>query len=526
MELTVNNFFSHLIFHPYAASTKKERVIAAMISIALCIFGGLIHLFCALRNCLMGRATRSNPPHVAVQQTTDRVGTRTIAPSPAPTAAPVYMQTIPIAPRHHLAAAIGRMGAHLHSYQKQTIIALFNQAMLTPHPKQKFQELIDANINTPEGWGRDKASHIKANILPFMPEYSSNPVSEPAIPIHSTIVPTHSEPRIVVEPTTAPLPPPPTVAVPADPLTDLQHQLNLTIAHMGAHLHPFQQELIRTLVAEAMRSFHPRHELETLIDNRINVAGGWGEAKADHIKTNILPLLPEVNATAVPQTMQRGSISVSDPLAITLTAIAEQPIDPQGNTLVCFYKTGPTAFLGNFSICPNGIILWGERFRCSEAAFQWRKYQLAAQQNNHTLMANDPKMREFFTCEGEQAFQLSRYFDNSYRGVYVTGWITGVRDTVMWEVLKAKFNQNSSLNKLLALTKTAYLLEHNQVKGRDLHWSDNYDGSGENMLGRMLMAIRAGIRSDAPIPYTDHDKARILAGALFANRNGLSYSIF
>lgn len=52
MRLTVDNFFSHLIFHPFDAHTKKDKVIALVASIACGIFSiGICHVICAIRNC-------------------------------------------------------------------------------------------------------------------------------------------------------------------------------------------------------------------------------------------------------------------------------------------------------------------------------------------------------------------------------------------------------------------------------------------------------------------------------------------
>lgn len=59
----------------------------------------------------------------------------------------------------------------------------------------------------------------------------------------------------------------------------------------------------------------------------------------------------------------------------------------------------------------------------------------------------------------------------------------------MKEVLTQKFSDPSFRHALL-LTNKAYLLEHNEVKGRDSYWSDDHDGSGANMLGKTLMEVR------------------------------------
>lgn len=194
------------------------------------------------------------------------------------------------------------------------------------------------------------------------------------------------------------------------------------------------------------------------------------------------------------------------------------PVDPAiisdiaATQLVCFYKTGPTDFLGNFYVCQNGVTVWGHRFQCSEAAFQWKKYDLARIQ--------DPKMKEFFYADGEQAFQLNRYFEKNYPGQFAPKWKEGVRDDVMWEILQAKFQQNPELMDLLNVTSGAYLLEHNQAK-RDNYWSDNHDGSGKNMLGKMLMAIRDSLPKPPVDDSSDADLIQYFAE--WANQPGSLY---
>ena len=164
---------------------------------------------------------------------------------------------------------------------------------------------------------------------------------------------------------------------------------------------------------------------------------------------------------------------------------------------VAFYLQGPTEFLGNFSHSP--ISIWGKTFLCAEAAFHWKKYELAS--HNSPQMAADPMMNDFFLATGEKAFSLNRKFETKYPGVFANGWKNGVRDEVMWEVQQAKYQQNPSHQKLLHATEKAYLLEHNQ-KARDNYWSDNEDGSGKNMLGQMLMALRDN-QGKPPVNNTD-----------------------
>ncbi len=65
-------------------------------------------------------------------------------------------------------------------------------------------------------------------------------------------------------------------------------------------------------------------------------------------------------------------------------------------------------------------------------------------------------------------------------------WET-VKDDVMRVAIRAKFTQHLALAKLLISTGDSWLIEHTR---NDNYWADGGDGSGKNMLGRILMEIR------------------------------------
>ena len=66
-----------------------------------------------------------------------------------------------------------------------------------------------------------------------------------------------------------------------------------------------------------------------------------------------------------------------------------------------------------------------------------------------------------------------------------------VKDDVMREAVRAKFQQHPSLRRLLLSTADAYIVEHTR---NDAYWGDGGDGSGKNMLGRILMEVREELR--------------------------------
>ena len=66
-------------------------------------------------------------------------------------------------------------------------------------------------------------------------------------------------------------------------------------------------------------------------------------------------------------------------------------------------------------------------------------------------------------------------------------WET-VKVEIMRVALEAKFSQHTELRSQLSATGDAELIEHT---ANDSFWGDGGDGSGQNMLGLLLMEVRA-----------------------------------
>lgn len=62
-----------------------------------------------------------------------------------------------------------------------------------------------------------------------------------------------------------------------------------------------------------------------------------------------------------------------------------------------------------------------------------------------------------------------------------------VKDDIMREVVRAKFQQHEDLKEILLSTQDSILVEHTV---NDSYWGDGGDGSGKNMLGKILMEVR------------------------------------
>lgn len=68
-----------------------------------------------------------------------------------------------------------------------------------------------------------------------------------------------------------------------------------------------------------------------------------------------------------------------------------------------------------------------------------------------------------------------------------------VKVGIMREVVRAKFTQHDDLRQILLSTGDAKIVEHTE---RDSYWGDGGDGSGKNVLGRILMEIRDELNKD------------------------------
>ena len=67
-----------------------------------------------------------------------------------------------------------------------------------------------------------------------------------------------------------------------------------------------------------------------------------------------------------------------------------------------------------------------------------------------------------------------------------------VKDEVMLQALRMKFNQHPEIAKGLLATGDAILIEHTQ---NDAYWADGGDGSGKNRLGLLLMQVREELKN-------------------------------
>ena len=125
------------------------------------------------------------------------------------------------------------------------------------------------------------------------------------------------------------------------------------------------------------------------------------------------------------------------------------------------------SFLSNFYELP--FIHNGLTFLTAESAYQSEKFP--------------DKKTMFQNLNGNDAFNLSRTLPNNTMFNSDQAWDS------MYNVLKSKF-ANQPLYNMLQNTNNSFIVEHNIVKGRDTRWSDDFDGTGLNWMGLLLMIIR------------------------------------
>ena len=148
---------------------------------------------------------------------------------------------------------------------------------------------------------------------------------------------------------------------------------------------------------------------------------------------------------------------------------------PDKPDLIEFYSTSVEyGEFSNFARFP--IKLKGKNWPTSEHYFQAMKFQSEK---------DSEKIRKSKTPT--EAARLGRDRKKKLR----KDW-ESVKISVMREAIRAKFTQHEDLRELLLSTGNAKLVERTE---NDAFWGDGGDGSGKNMLGRLLMKLRDELRA-------------------------------
>lgn len=225
-----------------------------------------------------------------------------------------------------------------------------------------------------------------------------------------------------------------------------------------------------------------------------SIGGGVSERPDEHGVVQFPQDLKDLVQTTLakyavdyPQESSISSAVVAAATSLPQPKPGKVTINGESFDLVAFYYPGhnkpwddeyQAPFLGNFWPCSFTMTInsIAGTFRNAEAAFQatkWWKNDMVRKRFENAKTGDDAlNIKEELASDG---------WDYSYSGLG--------RDGAMLHVVSAKFNLPVFKTALLA-TGNAYLLEHNAKKGRDSYWSDDNDGSGNNMLGKTLMEVR------------------------------------
>jgi ribA/ribD-fused uncharacterized protein len=142
--------------------------------------------------------------------------------------------------------------------------------------------------------------------------------------------------------------------------------------------------------------------------------------------------------------------------------------------VINFYlPSGEYGCFSNFS--RHHIFLKDKVWKTSEHYFQAQKFE-GTKFEEQVRLAPTPK----------EAANLGRNRKFPFR----KDW-EEVKDDIMREALQAKFTQNKDLKRILLETGNAELVEHT---ANDNYWGDGGDGSGRNILGKLLMEVREELK--------------------------------
>lgn len=140
--------------------------------------------------------------------------------------------------------------------------------------------------------------------------------------------------------------------------------------------------------------------------------------------------------------------------------------------IIKFWGTdGPYGCFSNFYPCT--FTYAGRKFNCSEQAFMWAKavtfndWYIAVK----ILEETDPR-------KIKKLGRMVKHYDDEI-------W-SKVRENIMFDINMAKFYYNKDLRNILICT-SGILVEDSPY---DYVWGIGKDGTGQNLLGKVLMDIR------------------------------------
>jgi hypothetical protein len=216
----------------------------------------------------------------------------------------------------------------------------------------------------------------------------------------------------------------------------------------------------------------------------------------------LFPLAAETSSTsngAQTATASEGAFcAIGDP---TCDGTIASPPAVKAPETIFFYKQSevPYGVFGNFPFFT--IEIDGVEWKSTEIFFQAKKFEgtpseleiknaetsrLAAEMGrdrSRPLRADWDAVKDIASLP--DAATLSADWDK------FVGRPMRVKDYIMLIAVRAKFGRYKNLAELLLATGDALIVEHTE---NDRYWADGGDGTGVNMLGKILMIVRAELR--------------------------------
>jgi ribA/ribD-fused uncharacterized protein len=151
-----------------------------------------------------------------------------------------------------------------------------------------------------------------------------------------------------------------------------------------------------------------------------------------------------------------------------------------------YYTKGPYGCLSNFS--RHGFQLDGVYWPTVEHYFQAQKF---AGTDQARLIQQAARPRQAKDLGHDRSVSLRPDWEE-------------VKDEVMRQAVRSKFEKHGDAREVLLGTGDEEIIEDSPS---DYYWGCGADGTGKNMLGKILMEIRASLRNQAE-PFASADRPR------------------
>ncbi len=146
---------------------------------------------------------------------------------------------------------------------------------------------------------------------------------------------------------------------------------------------------------------------------------------------------------------------------------------------ILFYRANEVPY-GPFSnFDTKHPIKMGKLWPSTEHFFQGMKFQSTDETHMENIRLT-PKPRDAAAMGRDRSHPLR------------TDWET-IKDDIMRQAIIAKFTQYEDMKTLLLSTGDSELIEHTT---NDNYWADGGDGTGKNMLGKILMDVREQLKEN------------------------------